>query len=450
MPQYIINPELRQPAYLQLYNQIREDITNGICPYHSKLPSKRYLAAETGTSVITVQHAYDLLADEGYIESRERSGYYVIYKENELFPVASATDEFGSADNPAAYGYTSGIATSGAASGFVTSGAASRSAASGFVTSGVASRSAASGFVTSGAASRSAASGLAAGGVHSDLSDAAELHEISDIPIRGPIVTPEQEQFPFNILARKARKVLSEYGESLLERSPNSGTVLLREVIAQYLARSRRMNVSPDQIVIGSGSEYLYNLIVQILGRERTFALEDPSYEKIRLVYEASGVHCEMLPMDREGVRLSALRRSEASVLHVTPFNSYPSGITATASRRAGYIKWAASKDRYIIEDDFDSEFSMSTKAENTLFSLEPQQSVIYMNTFTRTISPAVRVGYMVLPAGQSAAMMEKISIYSCTVPVFTQHLLAELIRSGDFERHINRVRRRRRQAAES
>ena len=385
MPQYSINPELRQPAYLQLYNQIREDITNGICPFQSKLPSKRYLASQTGTSVITVQHAYDLLADEGYIESRERSGYYVIYKENELFPVASAADEFSSAD-----------------------------------------------------------------GTASEPVDAAELHEISDIPIRGPIVTPEQEQFPFNTLARKARKVLSEYGESLLVRSPNSGTVLLREAIAQYLARSRRMNVAPDQIVIGSGSEYLYNLIVQILGRERTFALEDPSYEKIRLVYEASGVHCEMLPMDREGVRLGALRRSDASVLHVTPFNSYPSGITATASRRAGYIKWAASKDRYIIEDDFDSEFSMSTKAENTLFSLEPQRSVIYMNTFTRTISPAVRVGYMVLPSEQSAAMQEKISIYSCTVPVFTQHLLAELIRSGDFERHINRVRRRRRQAAES
>ena len=385
MPQYSINPELRQPAYLQLYNQIREDITNGICPFQSKLPSKRYLASETGTSVITVQHTYDLLADEGYIESRERSGYYVIYKENELFPVASAADEFSSAD-----------------------------------------------------------------GTASEPVDAAELHEISDIPIRGPIVTPEQEQFPFNTLARKARKVLSEYGESLLVRSPNSGTVLLREAIAQYLARSRRMNVAPDQIVIGSGSEYLYNLIVQILGRKRTFALEDPSYEKIRLVYEASGVHCEMLPMDREGVRLGALRRSDASVLHVTPFNSYPSGITATASRRAGYIKWASSKDRYIIEDDFDSEFSMSTKAENTLFSLEPQRSVIYMNTFTRTISPAVRVGYMVLPAEQSAAMQEKISIYSCTVPVFTQHLLAELIRSGDFERHINRVRRRRRQAAES
>ena len=405
MPQYVINPEIKQPAYMQLYSRIREDITKGICPFRSKLPSKRYLASETGTSVITVQHAYDLLADEGYIESRERSGYYVIYKENELFPVASSADDYSNA---------SGSAVSGAA-------------ADGY-----------------------AASGAAADGVTAELYDTSEIHEISDIPIRGPIVTPEQEQFPFNILARKARKVLSEYGESLLERSPNSGTVLLREAIAQYLARSRRMNVAPDQIVIGSGSEYLYNLIVQILGRDRTFALEDPSYEKIRLVYEASGVHCEMLPMDREGVRLGSLRHSAASVLHVTPFNSYPSGITATASRRAGYIKWASSKDRYIIEDDFDSEFSMSTKAEDTLFSLEPHRSVIYMNTFTRTLSPAVRVGYMVLPAEQSAAMQEKISIYSCTVPVFTQHLLAELISSGDFERHINRVRRRRRQAAES
>lgn len=399
MPQYKIDSALRQPAYLQLYNQIRNDITSGICPYHSKLPSKRFLASETGTSVITVEHAYDLLADEGYIESRERSGYYVIYKENELFPVAPSTGDSG----PAGLG----------------------SAAGGIHTAG----------------SSSAPAGASA----SDDGAFSELHEITDIPIRGPIVTPEQEQFPFNILARKARKVLSEYGESLLERSPNSGTVLLREAIARYLARSRRINVSPDQIIIGSGSEYLYNLIVQILGRERTFALEDPSYEKIRLVYEASGVHCELLAMDREGVRLSALRGSEATVLHVTPFNSYPSGITATASRRAGYIKWAASKDRYIIEDDFDSEFSMSTKAEDTLFSLEPQRSVIYMNTFTRTISPAVRVGYMVLPAEQCAAMIEKISIYSCTVPVFTQHLLAELIDSGDFERHINRVRRRRR-----
>ena len=379
MPQYKLDPEIKQPAYLQLYHQLRDDITGGICPYGTRLPSKRFLAAETGTSVITVQHAYDLLADEGYIESRERSGFFVSYREHELFPAANA------------------------------------------------------------------AADAAAGRI--GTLEMPEIHEISDIPLRGPVVSPEEEQFPFSVLARTARRVLSERGESLLQRSPNSGTIELREAIAQYLARSRRINVLPEQIVIGSGSEYLYNLIVQMLGRDRVFALEDPSYEKIRLVYEASGVQCRMIPMDREGVRLGALGRTEASVLHVTPFNSYPSGITATASRRAGYIRWAAGKDRFIIEDDFDSEFSMSTKAEDTLFSLEPLKSVIYMNTFTRTISPAVRVGYMVLPAELSTAMQEKISFYSCTVPVFTQHMLAELIRSGDFERHINRVRRRRRQA---
>ena len=424
MPQYNIDQAQKQPAYLQLYHQIRDDITNGVCPYGMKLPSKRFLAAETGISVITVQHAYDLLADEGYIEPRERSGYFVIYRENELFPVApglsissAGQNHFGGYDNKneasANHLHFANLTPDTTTSSSLTGTAHSIS------------------------------------DLAEAISNTPDLHEISDIPIRGPILSPEQEQFPFTVLARTARKVLTEQGENLLLRSPNSGTVALREAIAQYLARSRRILVSPEQIVIGSGSEYLYNLIVQMLGRERTFALEDPSYEKIRLVYEASGVHCEMLPMDREGVRLSALHKTSASVLHVTPFNSYPSGITASASRRAGYIRWASKENRFIIEDDFDSEFSMSTKAEDTLFSLEPQHSVIYMNTFTRTISPAVRVGYMVLPAQLSAALQDTISIYSCTVPVFTQHLLAEVIRSGDFERHINRVRRRRRQAAD-
>ena len=416
MPQYKIDPEVKQPAYLQLYQQLRDDIMGGICPYGTRLPSKRFLAAETGTSVITVQHAYDLLSDEGYIRSQERSGYYVCYIEGEIFPVASSELSHLGGD----------LSISGGFSGAAEETQNDKKSNSPAVKDSIASETSQIPEIP-------------------EITEISEIPEISDIPVRGPIVTPEQESFPFTIWAKTVRRVLADYGEELLVRSPNSGTAILRETIAQYLARSRRINVAPEQIVIGSGSEYLYNLIVQMLGRERTFALEDPSYEKIRLVYEASGVHCEMLPMDREGVRLGALYKSEADVLHVTPFNSYPSGITATASRRAGYIRWAKGADRFIVEDDFDSEFSMSTKAEDTLFSLEPTRSVIYMNTFTRTVSPAVRVGYMVLPAELCVALQEKISIYSCTVPVFTQYILAELIRSGDFERHINRVRRKRR-----
>ena len=383
MPQYSIDPELRQPAYLQLYNQIREDITNGICPFQSKLPSKRYLASETGTSVITVQHAYDLLADEGYIESRERSGYYVIYKENELFPVASAADDFSSSD-----------------------------------------------------------------GTASEPVDAAELHEISDIPIRGPIVTPEQEQFPFNTLARKARKVLSEYGESLLVRSPNSGTVLLREAIAQYLARSRRMNVAPDQIVIGSGAEYLYGLIVQLLGRDRVYAVEDPSYNMIQRVYLSQGVTLDRLPMGTDGVRTDALWNSSASVLHVTPFRSFPTMITASASKRHEYISWVGEDNRFIIEDDYDSEFSPSSKAEDTLFSLSSNERVIYVNTFSKTVAPSIRAGFMVLPASLVSLYQSRCGFMSCSVPVLEQVLLEELLTSGDFVRHINKVRRSRRRSS--
>lgn len=395
MAQYRIDRNSRQSAYLQLYLQLRRDITDGVYQYGDKLPSKRFLASETACSVITVQHAYELLADEGYIESRERSGCYVSYLENELFPVASVSFQ-------------------------------------------------------------------------------------ADLPYRGPSSTDIREDFPFSIFARTMRRVLTDRGEDILRRSPNGGIPALREALSAYLARSRRINVSPDQIVIGAGSEYLYGLITQMLGRDRIYALENPSYAKIQMVYEASGVQCDLLEMDREGIKISELYRTGASVLHVTPFNSYPSGITASASRRASYIRWANGSSsaltmekspatqivsspeawencsfndlrgqRFIVEDDFDSEFTMSTKAEDTLFSLEPNHSVIYMNTFSRTIASGIRVGYMVLPRDLSRTLQEKIAFYSCTVPVYTQYVLAEFIRSGDFERHINRVRRHRRQAAE-
>jgi GntR family transcriptional regulator/MocR family aminotransferase len=132
-------------------------------------------------------------------------------------------------------------------------------------------------------------------------------------------------------------------------------------------------------------------------------------------------------------------------VLHITPFRSYPTGVTASASKRAAYIRWAEQGDRYIVEDDFESEFSMLRKPEDTVFALSEAGNVIYMNTFTRTISPALRVGYMVLPPRLMPLFRQRVGFYSCTVPAFEQYLLANLIATGDFERHINRMRRKRR-----
>ena len=140
-----------------------------------------------------------------------------------------------------------------------------------------------------------------------------------------------------------------------------------------------------------------------------------------------------MLPLSHDGIDSAALAKTKASVIHTTPYRSFPTGITASANKRHEYIRWASKKNRIIIEDDFESEFSVSSKPEDTLFSLSCDDNVIYMNTFSQTISPALRVGYMVLPKQLVDEFDKKLGFYSCTVPTFEQFVIAELINSGDF-----------------
>ena len=251
--------------------------------------------------------------------------------------------------------------------------------------------------------------------------------------------------FPMSVLSKTMRRVLTERGELLLEKSPNCGCMELRDAIKQYLARNRGIAVETDQIIIGSGSEYLYGLIVELLGRNRIYAIESPSYKMIEQVYRAMEIRYELLPLTQTGIDSAALQETAADILHTTPYRSYPSGVTATASKRHEYIRWASEAGRYIIEDDFESEFSVSAKPTETLFSLSRQDNVIYLNTFSKTISPSLRIGYMVLPKELVSVYGEKLGFYSCTVPTFMQYVLAELMSNGDFERHINRVRRKKR-----
>ena len=355
---YSIDTKSNKKAYMQLYEQLRTDIINSIYKYGDKLPSKRILAEEAMTSVITVEHAYGILCDEGYIEAHERRGYFVSYRKNDFVPIAeSDTHEFS---------YTH----------------------------------------------------------HSYNTD----------------------EFPFHTLAKTMRNVISKYGKSLLIKSPNPGCIELRKAISEYLARGKGIKVSYNQIIIGSGAEYLYGLIVQFLGRDRLYALENPSYEKIHSVYKSNGAECDLLKLGKDGIFTSQLTKTKASVLHITPFRSFPSGVTASASKRNEYIKWAKDRNAVIIEDDFNSEFTVSTKNEDTVFSLEPLRSVIYVNSFTKTIAPSMRIGYMVLPEELVKPFFDKMGFFSCTVPVFEQYVLAEFILSGDFERHINRTRRKLRQ----
>ena len=344
-----------RPVYLQIYKQIKDDIINGNYPYNTKLPSKRLLADETETSTVTIEHAYALLCDEGYVESRERSGYFVIFRNSDGFALSSET----------------------------------------------------------------------------------RIRQ-NDIPYK-PHATPD---FPFSVLAKTMRNVISDLGECILERSQNKGCFELRLAIKHYLAKNRGIHVDVEQIVIGSGAEYLYGLIIELLGRNRTYGIEHPSYKKIEQVYRAYEVSYESLQLSDEGIDSTALFHTAASVLHTTPYRSFPTGVTASANKRHEYIRWSNAKDRYIIEDDFESEFSVSTKPEDTLFALSDKDNVIYLNTFSKTISPSLRIGYMVLPQRLVKVFDERLGFYSCTVPTFEQYVIARLLQNGDFERHINKVRR--------
>ncbi|MDD6381316.1 MAG: PLP-dependent aminotransferase family protein [Lachnospiraceae bacterium] len=255
-------------------------------------------------------------------------------------------------------------------------------------------------------------------------------------------VVPPVPDFSFNSYARAVRKVLNDDGEQLFVKSENQGRYDLRQAIASYLMRNRGMNVSPGQILVGSGAEYLYGMAVAMLGRDRIYAVENPSYEMIEKIYHQNGVTVEKLKMGPDGILSSELLGAHASVLHVTPFHSYPSGVTADATRRAEYVNWARRRGGFIVEDDYDSEFTVKSRREDTLFSMEPMEHIIYINTFSRTISHATRIGYMVLPSEYASDMLSKVDFYSCTVPVLDQAVLRELLNSGEFERHINRVRR--------
>ena len=272
---------------------------------------------------------------------------------------------------------------------------------------------------------------------------AASAEELPSHP--DPHADAPPPDFPLSVLSKTMRRVLADYGDRLLEKSPNCGCPELRRALCLYLARNRGMKVKTEQIIIGSGSEYLYRLIVELLGRNLTYAIESPSYKKIEEIYQVAEITCDPLPLTKAGIDSRALVQTTANVLHTTPYRSYPSGVTATASKRHEYIRWSAQNNRYIIEDDFESEFSMFTNPNETLFSLSPHDNVIYLNTFSKTISPSLRIGYMVLPDHLVQPFKERLGFYSCTVPTFMQYVLLELINNGDFERHINRVRRNKR-----
>lgn len=351
-----INNKKRNPLYEIIYRLIKDDIISGRIKSGEKLPSKRTFATHNNVSVITVDAAYRLLIDEGFVYSKERSGFFVCETKQGIKSTSFNERTF----------------------------------------------------------------------------------------------TPTQKtteiDFKFSTLSKIMRKVITDYDKALLIKPENMGVENLRVAIADYLYRYRGLKVNWENIVIGSGSEYFYGMIVALLGRNRIYGLEYPSYEKIFLSISSSGAKCEFLKMGAFGIESSELEKTPATVLHVTPFNSYPTGITAPYSKRMEYIDWAKKRKGYIVEDDIDSEFAVGAKPVETVYSLSKGERVIYLNTFSKSLAPSMRMGYMILPDDLLNEYKEKLGFYSCTVPTFDQYVLAEFISEGHFERHLNRIRRKLRE----
>ena len=388
---YSFNNRNGRSLYEYLYTCIKEDILSGKLSPDAKLPSKRDFAKNHGISVVTVENAYGQLLAEGYIYSLPKKGFYVsdinndinntIYlsppKSSHIYNETAITDSHNNNQSDKTYTYNTDI-----------------------------------------------------GNMH----DADCINLVSSH-------TPH-DNFPFSIWAKLMRHVLTYEGDSTLNVPPTGGVMQLRQAIAKHLYEFRGITVNPEQIIIGAGTEYLYGLIVQLLGRNISYGLENPSSKKIVNIYKSLGVKVNYLDMDEEGVIPDCQGLNDSQIIQISPSHHFPTGIVTSISRRYGLLQWAnQSPDRYIIEDDYDSEFRLQGKPIPSLFSIDATDKVIYFNTFTKSLAATIRISYMVLPLPLLERFKSTLGFYACTVSNFEQYTLAHFIKEGYFDKHINRMR---------
>jgi GntR family transcriptional regulator/MocR family aminotransferase len=251
-------------------------------------------------------------------------------------------------------------------------------------------------------------------------------------------------QFPFSTWAKLSRQILSTRQEALLTATPTMGLYSLRQAIATHLRDFRGIVVSPDQILIGAGTEYLLSILVQLLGASRRYAVENPGYPKGKQTIKSNGASVIGIPLDDSGMDVEALEQSGASVALVTPSHQFPTGMVMPIHKRVQLLQWASRQPkRYLIEDDYDNELRFQGKPLPSFYQLDHEKThILYMNTFARTLAPSLRIGYVVLPEALATQFSETFSFYSSTVPSFEQYTLEQFLQKGYFERHLRRMKK--------
>lgn len=355
----VFDADTKKPMYEQLYEYISDLIKRGMFSEGERMPSKKSLASHLKISVNTVETAYSILVQEGYLRAEARSGYYVRKIEPHIGAPVRAEREEPQKPRPRVDFRTNAV---------------------------------------------------------------------------------DVDSFPYATWVKLSKEIMYSNPE-LLNAGEPKGDYPLRESIAKYLAELRGVRCSARQIIIGAGIEYLMMLLTEIIGKNKVYAVENPGYSKTERIIKNAGNKIKYIGLDEKGIRADELEASGAEIVYVTPSHQFPVGITMPMDRRAELIAWAEGENRYIIEDDYNSEFNFSIKPVPAMQGLSGGGRVIYLSTFSRVLAPSIRAAYMVLPPELLDVYERNFRGYSSTVPRFEQYTLNAFIKGGYLARHLNRVK---------
>lgn len=247
--------------------------------------------------------------------------------------------------------------------------------------------------------------------------------------------------FPFNMYRKIINDVWQPHNNELLFLGHPQGEWSLREEIANYLYESRGVRCAASQIVLGAGTQILVKLLFQLL-KGSNYAVENPGYHRKMVVFEQGEKRVQMLSLDRDGICIVDLENSDANVVFVTPSHQFPYGMIMPITRRMQLLQWAKKEEgRYIIEDDYDSEFRYSGKPIPALQGLDTDGKVIYMGTLSKALLPSLRMSYMVLPKKLIKKYQQQYLFYTQSVSRMDQEVIRRFLSEGYWEKHIHKMR---------
>lgn len=375
----LIDSKSKEPIYEQIYKYIREEIKNGSIPCGTKLPSARGLAVHLEVSRSTIDMAYGQLLSEGYIEAIPKKGYYVCALETL---------------------YLEGIRVKG------------------------------------------------------ESEDGNETgSEMTDKTVDVPNETSDQidfspsgvdmDYFPYGKWRKLMRECLIDDKKELFLSGNHQGDEQLRRAVQNYLHQARGVKCALSQIIIGAGSDYMLLLLSRIFNKKVSVAIENPAYKQAYTIFKSIEYPVIPIEVDEQGIQVDQLEESGAEIAYVTPSHQFPLGIVMSAGRKQQLLTWAGKKqERYIVEDDYDSEFRYFGKPIPALQSEDPFGKVIYIGTLSKAIAPGIRMSYMVLPKRLVEQYQKVAGFYFSTVSRIDQHVICQFFLQGHFERHLNRMRK--------